>query len=271
MDLAKTYEPAAVEERWYRRVARSRLLPRRREACREDLLDRHPAAQRHRSLHMGHALTTRSRTSSSATTACAATSRSGFRAPITRASPRRTSSSASSRAKASSARDLGREKFSSASGSGRRESGGTSHASYARSASRCDWTRERFTMDEGLSRAVREVFVRLYEEGLIYRGRLHHQLVPALPDGAQPTSRSSTTRRRAASGTSATRMPTARATIVVATTRPETMLGDTAVAVHPDDERYRTWSARGDACRCSNATFRSSPMTSSIRSSAPAR
>ncbi|THB62609.1 MAG: valine--tRNA ligase [Spirochaetaceae bacterium] len=101
----------------------------------------------------------------------------------------------------------------------------------------CDWSRERFTLDEGLSKAVAEVFVRLYKEGLIYRGtylvnwssglqtalsddeveyrevngKLYHLIYP-LPDGSSVT---------------------------VATTRPETMLGDTAVAVHPEDERYR--------------------------------
>ena len=69
----------------------------------------------------------------------------------------------------------------------------------------CDWSRERFTLDPGLSRAVREAFVRLYEKGLIYQAQLHRQLVPALPDRALAISKWSTRRRRAISGTSSIR------------------------------------------------------------------
>src|SRR5438477_228564 len=108
----------------------------------------------------------------------------------------------------------------------------------ARLGASCDWTRERFTLDEGLSRAVRHVFVRLYEDGLVYRdlamvnwcpscrtavsdieveyrernGKLYHIEYPVIGSDRR---------------------------LVVATTRPETMLGDTALAVHPDDERYK--------------------------------
>ena len=103
----------------------------------------------------------------------------------------------------------------------------------------CDWSRERFTMDEGLSRAVREVFVRLYEEGLIYRGRLHHQLVPALPDRPLRPGGGARGDRPAISITSAIRWSTGEGFVTVATTRPETMLGDTAVAVNPEDARYK--------------------------------
>ena len=103
-----------------------------------------------------------------------------------------------------------------------------------------DWQRERFTMDEGLSRAVREVFVRLHEEGLIYREKKLINWCPRLPHRAlRPRGRARGGRTRASCGASPTRWPTGAGEIVVATTRPETMLGDTAVAVHPDDERYR--------------------------------
>jgi valyl-tRNA synthetase len=104
----------------------------------------------------------------------------------------------------------------------------------------CDWARERFTMDPGLSAAVREVFVRLYEKGLIYRGhRIIHWCVrchTALSDEEAVTSEGGEPgslwhiRYPAAGGGPG---------VVVATTRPETMLGDTGVAVHPEDERYR--------------------------------
>jgi valyl-tRNA synthetase len=101
----------------------------------------------------------------------------------------------------------------------------------------CDWPRERFTMDEGLSRAVRTVFVKLYEEGLIYRGQYIinwcHRCATALAD-------LEVEHEEIDGHLYHIRYPLAGADggLVVATTRPETMLGDTAVAVHPADERY---------------------------------
>jgi len=101
----------------------------------------------------------------------------------------------------------------------------------------CDWSRERFTMDEGLSRAVREVFVRLYEEGLIYRGdyiinwcpRCHTALADLEVEHQDMESRLYYVRYPFHNG---------NGHLTVATTRPETLLGDTAVAVNPDDPRY---------------------------------
>jgi valyl-tRNA synthetase len=104
-----------------------------------------------------------------------------------------------------------------------------------------DWSRERFTMDEGLSRAVRTVFVRLYDEGLIFRGDYMGNWCP----GCQTVISDLEVVHRDEQGELWTlRYPLAddpALAIQVATTRPETMLGDTAVAVHPDDERYRNW------------------------------
>ncbi|MBN2241311.1 MAG: valine--tRNA ligase [Acidobacteria bacterium] len=134
--------------------------------------------------------------------------------------------------------DLGREEFLKLAWEWKKTSGGTILNQMRRMGVSCDWSRERFTMDAQLSRAVVEVFVRLYEEGLIYRGeyivnwcprcrtaisdlevvydsekgKLYHLKYPVVGSGEH---------------------------VSVATTRPETMLGDTAVAVHPDDERYR--------------------------------
>jgi len=105
----------------------------------------------------------------------------------------------------------------------------------------CDWTRERFTLDEGLSRAVRAVFVRLYHEGLIYRDRYIVQWCPRCHTAISDLE---TIHQEVAGKLYTIRYPAADGGpqgIDVATTRPETMLGDTAVAVHPDDERYQAW------------------------------
>jgi valyl-tRNA synthetase len=101
----------------------------------------------------------------------------------------------------------------------------------------CDWSRERFTMDEGLSRAVATVFKRLYDEGLIYRG---DYLVNWSPKLQTALSDDEVEHREAQGHLWHFKYPLedGGGEIVVATTRPETMLGDTAVAVHPDDERY---------------------------------
>ena len=101
-----------------------------------------------------------------------------------------------------------------------------------------DWDRERFTLDEGLSRAVREVFVRLYEEGLIYRAQKMVNWSPAI---RTVLSDLEVEERELKSHLWNIAYPVEGTDVklVVATTRPETMLGDTAVAVHPDDERYR--------------------------------
>ncbi|MGO4337735.1 valine--tRNA ligase [Labrys sp. KB_33_2] len=139
-------------------------------------------------------------------------------------------------------REIGREKFLERVWAWKEESGGTIVKQLKRLGASCDWSRERFTMDEGLSKAVIEIFVRMNEAGLIYKdkrlvswdpklltaisdieveqievnGSLWHFAYPVVDEAGQETGE----------------------TITVATTRPETMLGDTAVAVHPTDERY---------------------------------
>jgi valyl-tRNA synthetase len=144
-----------------------------------------------------------------------------------------------------SRREMGREAFLKRVWEWKAESGGTIVNQLKRLGASCDWSRERFTMDEGLSRAVLKVFVELYRAGLIYKdkrlvnwdpklltaisdleviqvetkGHLWHLRYPIEGKAFNPDDRSTF--------------------IVVATTRPETMLGDTAVAVHPDDERYK--------------------------------
>ena len=108
----------------------------------------------------------------------------------------------------------------------------------------CDWTRERFTMDEGMARAVRVAFVRLYDKGLIYRGSY---LINWCPRCSTALSDLEVDHDDVESKLYYVRYPLQDGNdeyITVATTRPETILGDTAVAVHPDDKRYKAWVGR---------------------------
>ncbi|TVR57381.1 MAG: valine--tRNA ligase, partial [Candidatus Competibacteraceae bacterium] len=134
--------------------------------------------------------------------------------------------------------DLGREAFVDRVWTWKAESGGTITRQLRRMGSSVDWTRERFTMDDGLSAAVREVFVRLYEEGLIYRGQRLVNWDPVLHTAVSDLEVASAEEHGFMWHI---RYPLAEGggDLIVATTRPETMLGDTAVAVHPDDARYQ--------------------------------
>ena len=133
---------------------------------------------------------------------------------------------------------LGREAFVERVWKWKEESGGVIINQLRRLGASCDWERERFTMDEGLSRAVREAFVRLYEEGLIYRGdylvnwcpRCGTALADLEVEYEERDGRLWDFHYPLWEGGEG---------LTITTTRPETMLGDTAVAVHPDDERYR--------------------------------
>ena len=134
--------------------------------------------------------------------------------------------------------DVGREEFIERIWAWKHESGGTITRQLRRMGSSVDWSRERFTMDEGLSQAVRETFVRLYEDGLIYRGKRLVNWDPVLHTAVSDLEVVS---EEESGHLWHMRYPLADGSghLVVATTRPETMLGDTAVAVHPDDERYQ--------------------------------
>lgn len=134
--------------------------------------------------------------------------------------------------------DLGRDKFIEHIWEWKEESGGTITRQLRRLGSSLDWAHERFTMDKGLSEAVKEVFVRLYEEGLIYRGK---RLVNWDPKLHTAVSDLEVISEEEAGHMWHMRYPLSNGTghLVVSTTRPETMLGDCAVAVNPDDERYK--------------------------------
>ncbi|MEM6511896.1 MAG: valine--tRNA ligase [Pseudomonadota bacterium] len=141
-------------------------------------------------------------------------------------------------AEGKSKHDLGREKFVERVWEWKEESGGQISQQFRRLGASLDWDRDRFTMDEGLSEAVREVFVSLYKEGLIYRGKRLVNWDPVLHTALSDLEVLSADE---AGHLWHFRYPVTGSddALVVATTRPETMLGDTAVAVHPDDERYK--------------------------------
>jgi valyl-tRNA synthetase len=134
--------------------------------------------------------------------------------------------------------DLGREKFIERVWKWKKESGGQITKQMRREGVSVDWSREKFTMDEDLSRAVREVFVRLYEEGMIYRG---NRIVNWCPNDQTVLSDLEVEKVAQPGKLYYLRYPTRKGerSVTVATTRPETMLGDTAVAVNPNDERFR--------------------------------
>ena len=134
--------------------------------------------------------------------------------------------------------DLGREAFIERVWKWKEQSGGTITSQMRRLGESVDWSRDRFTMDPGLSRAVIEVFVRLFDEGLMYRGKRLVNWDPVLLTALSDLEVES---HEEEGSLWHLRYPLEDGSghVVVATTRPETMLGDTAVAVNPDDERYR--------------------------------
>ena len=133
--------------------------------------------------------------------------------------------------------DLGREKFLERAWDWKKQYGGRIVEQLKKLGSSCDWERERFTMDEGCSKAVTEVFVKLYEKGLIYHGS---RIINWCPVCKTALSDAEVEYEEQASHLWHMRYftPDGKDSITVATTRPETYMGDTAVAVHPDDERY---------------------------------
>ncbi|HEX7518838.1 MAG TPA: class I tRNA ligase family protein, partial [Candidatus Deferrimicrobium sp.] len=136
-----------------------------------------------------------------------------------------------------SRQELGREAFIERVWKWKEQSGGTILNQLKRLGAACDWERERFTMDEGLSRAVREAFVRLYRKGLIYRGRYIINWCPRCRTALSDLEVSYVEKKGALWYIRYPGM-SGEEGVVVATTRPETMLGDTAVAVNPKDDRY---------------------------------
>lgn len=143
---------------------------------------------------------------------------------------------------------VGREEFLRRTWAWKEKYGNIIYHQIRRLGASCDWTRTRFTLDEGLSRAVREAFVRLYEKGLIYRGLRLINWAPGLKTAVSDLEVEYSQEMGTLYYFKYMLVPegdsSAEEFIPVATTRPETILGDTAVAVHPQDERYRHFIGR---------------------------
>jgi valyl-tRNA synthetase len=239
--LAKSFEPAAIEGRWYGAWEKSGYFQAGLDESNPKrfciLL---PPPNVTGTLHMGHAfqhtlmdaLTRYHRMRGYNTLWQPGTDHAGIATQIV--VERQLEQEGASR------QALGREGFLERVWKWKEESGSTITRQMRRLGASCDWGRERFTMDEGLSRVVTEVFVRLYENGLIYRGKRLVNWDPVLKSAVSDLEVES---EEESGQLWHIRYPLESGSdfLVVATTRPETMLGDVAVAVHPDDERYRAY------------------------------
>ncbi len=239
MELAKAFEPADIERRWYPEWEAQNYFAAGVDRSKQDnfciLL---PPPNVTGTLHMGHgfnqtimdALTRYYRMRGHNTLWQPGTDHAGIATQIV--VERQLDAQGISR------HDLGREKFLEKVWEWKEYSGGTITRQMRRMGTSPDWKRERFTMDAGLNKVVTETFVRLYNEGLIYRGK---RLVNWDPKLHTAVSDLEVVQEEEDGFMWHIRYPLAdgSGSLVVATTRPETMLGDTAVMVHPEDERYK--------------------------------
>jgi len=235
-ELAKTYDPAGVEERIYRAWEESRAFSPTGDG--EPFCIVMPPPNVTGVLHIGHALdnslqdalTRRRRMQGRRTLWLPGTDHAGI--ATQNVVERELAKEGKNR------HDLGREAFVERVWQWKRESGGRIVEQLKRLGASCDWSRERFTMDEGLSRAVREIFVRLYDEGLIYRGK---RIINWCPYCLTALSDIEVEYKDVEGELVQIRYPLKDGPgfITIATSRVETMLADTGVAVNPDDDRWR--------------------------------
>jgi valyl-tRNA synthetase len=237
-ELAKAYEPKAVEDKWYREWEQGGLFHALVPTDKEPYSIVIPPPNITGVLHMGHALN-----NTLQDILCRWKRMSGYSVlwmPGTDHAGIATQNVVERQlaAEDTNRHEIGREAFVERVWKWKAESGGKIIDQLKRLGASCDWERERFTMDEGLSTAVREVFVRLYEEGLIYRD---NRLINWCPRCHTALSDIEVEHEEQKGSLWYLRYPVVGSDryLVVATTRPETMLGDTAVAVNPADERYR--------------------------------
>ncbi|MEN8720502.1 MAG: valine--tRNA ligase [Oceanococcaceae bacterium] len=233
--MDKHYNPSAIETRWYEEWEARGVFAAGREG--DPFCIMIPPPNVTGSLHMGHAfqdtimdsLTRFHRMQGHATLWQPGTDHAGIATQMV--VERKLAAEGTSR------HDIGREAFIDRIWEWKHESGGNITRQLRRMGASVDWSRERFTMDEGLSKAVTEVFVRLYDEGLIYRGQRLVNWDPVLQTAVSDLEVES---REEQGKLWHFRYPLSDGSghLTVATTRPETMLGDAAVAVHPEDERY---------------------------------
>ncbi|MGI6451331.1 MAG: valine--tRNA ligase [Desulfitobacteriia bacterium] len=236
--MAKVYDPSEVEEKWYKFWEENGFFTPKVEPGLKPFSIVMPPPNVTGSLHLGHAmdntlqdiLTRFKRMQGYNTLWVPGTDHAGI---ATQAKVEEQLAK-----EGTSKHELGREKFLERVWAWKEEYGGTITRQLRKLGASCDWSRERFTMDEGCSRAVREVFVKLYEKGLIYRGnyivnwcsKCHTTISDIEVEHNEREGQLWHIRYPAKDGGEG---------VIVATTRPETMLGDVAVAVHPEDERYR--------------------------------
>jgi valyl-tRNA synthetase len=242
MELAKSFDPAAIESRWYAEWERRGYFAAGLDAGKPAFCIQLPPPNVTGLLHMGHAfnqtimdaLTRYHRMRGLNTLWLPGTDHAGIATQIV--VERQLEGQGTSR------EALGREKFVEQVWAWKEQSGSTITAQMRRLGASCDWAREYFTMDPKLSRVVAETFVRLYEQGLIYRGKRLVNWDPVLLTAVSDLEVESEEEDGSLWHIT---YPFAGGPIgglrglTVATTRPETMLGDVAVAVNPDDERYR--------------------------------
>src|SRR5438067_731390 len=237
MEIAKSFDPRAIETKWYTYWDSHGLFkPSMRPGAKAFCIQL-PPPNVTGTLHMGHAfqqtlmdvLVRWHRMRGYNTLWQVGTDHAGIATQIVVENQLR--------AEGTSRRDLGRERFLERVWQWKKESGSIITHQMRRLGASGDWSRERFTMDEGLSHAVIETFVRLYDDGLIYRGKRLVNWDPVLGTAVSDLE----VEKDEETGTLwEIRYPLVDGSgyLAVATTRPETMLGDVAVAVHPDDERY---------------------------------
>ncbi|MDD1622082.1 MAG: valine--tRNA ligase, partial [Methylococcaceae bacterium] len=234
--MEKTYSPHAIEQRWYQTWEERGYFAAKQEG--ESYCIMIPPPNVTGSLHMGHAfqdtimdaLTRYHRMKGCNTLWQPGTDHAGIATQMV--VERIINADGKTR------HDLGRDAFIEKVWEWKEESGGTITRQLRRMGSSLDWEKERFTMDDGMSDAVQEVFIKLYEEGLIYRGKRLVNWDPVLHTAVSDLEVLSEEEN---GSMWYMRYPLTNGTghLLVATTRPETMLGDAAVAIHPDDERYK--------------------------------
>jgi len=238
MELAKSFEPQAIEARWYPAWEQAGHFKATMHDDQPAYCIMLPPPNVTGTLHMGHAfqdtlmdaLIRYHRMKGDNTLWQPGTDHAGIATQIV--------VERQLDAKNISRHDLGREKFVERVWEWKEESGSTITRQMRRLGASCDWSRERFTMDEGLSEAVTEVFVKLHQQGLIYRGKRLVNWDPVLGTAVSDLEVVSQ-EEDGSMWHIAYPLENGVGALIVATTRPETLLGDVAVAVHPEDTRYK--------------------------------
>ncbi|MGR9012178.1 MAG: valine--tRNA ligase [Gammaproteobacteria bacterium] len=234
--MEKTYAPHSIEQRWYQTWEDNGYFAAKSEG--ESYCIMIPPPNVTGSLHMGHAfqdtimdaLTRYHRMKGCSTLWQPGTDHAGI---ATQMVVERLCN-----AEGKTRHDYGREKFIEKIWEWKEESGGTITRQLRRMGSSLDWNKERFTMDDGMSDAVQEVFIRLYEEGLIYRGKRLVNWDPVLHTAVSDLEVLSE-EENGFMWYLRYPLSNGQGHLIVATTRPETLLGDAAVAIHPNDDRYK--------------------------------